>query len=166
MRYLQNDHTNLEWEIHSYPVTEGDGNPCQVILLEQNITEKRKLEAELIQSEKLAAVGELAVGIAHDINNPLTSIIANSQILLADLPEDKTDLLQCAHLIELAGTKATQVVHNLLTSARKVEFEFTSIDLNESIQNALLLLTHEFISRDIKISFNRGNKMLYIFCQR
>ena len=93
MHYLQKDHTNLEWEIHTYPVTEVEGKPRQVILLEQNITEKRMLEAELIQNEKLATVGQLAAGIAHDINNPLTSLIANSQILFADLPKDQTDLL-------------------------------------------------------------------------
>jgi two-component system NtrC family sensor kinase len=159
VHYLQKDQTNLEWEIHTYLVPEIAGKPGQVILLEQNITEKRKLEAELIQSEKLAAVGQLTAGIAHDINNPLTSIIANAQILLEDIPEEQTDLIQCARLIELAGTKATQVVRNLLTSARKEEFEFLPIDINESIQNALILLSHEFISRDIKIIFDRGNEM-------
>ena len=159
MRYLQKDKTNLEWEIHTYPVPVGKEKLRQVILLEQNITEKRKLEAELIQSEKLAAVGQLAAGIAHDINNPLTSIIANAQMLIADLPEGQADLLQSARLIELAGTKATQVVHNLLSSARKEEFEFGQVDLIESIQSALMLLSHEYISRDIKISFDRSYDM-------
>lgn len=159
VHYLQKDQSMLEWEINTYLVPALADKPRQVILLEQNITEKRKLEAELIQSEKLAAVGQLAAGIAHDINNPLTSIIANAQILIADLPEDQTDWLQCAKLIELAGTKATQVVRNLLTTARKEEFQFTPVDLNESIQSALMLLSHEFISRDITICFNRGYEM-------
>jgi two-component system NtrC family sensor kinase len=159
VHYLQKDQSILEWEIHTYLVPENAGKPQQVILLEQNITEKRKLEAELIQSEKLAAVGQLAAGIAHDINNPLTSIIANAQILIADLPVDEPDLQQCAHLIELAGTKASQVVRNLLTSARKEEFQFAPVDINESIQSALMLLSHEFISRDIIICFNRGYEM-------
>jgi two-component system NtrC family sensor kinase len=159
VHYLQKDQSILEWEIHTYLVSEATDKPRQVILLEQNITEKRKLEAELIQSEKLAAVGQLAAGIAHDINNPLTSIIANAQILIADLPEGQPDLLQCARLIELAGTKATQVVRNLLTSARKEEFQFSPVDITESIQRALMLLSHEFISRDINICFNRGYEM-------
>lgn len=163
MRYLQKDQSNLEWEIHSYPVSEMEENPRQVILLEQNITEKRKLEGELIQSEKLAAVGQLAAGIAHDINNPLTSIIANSQILLADIPAEETDLRHCAQLIEMAGSKATNVVRNLLSSVHKEDFSFEPIDLNESIQHSLLLLSHEYVSRDIKICFNRGEEMPLIF---
>lgn len=159
MRYLQKDSSNLEWEIHTYPVPAVDGESRQVILLEQNITEKRKMEAELIQSEKLAAVGQLAAGIAHDINNPLTSIIANAQLIKADLTEDQKDLLQCANLIELAGTKATQVVRNLLSSARREDFSFSPIDLNDSIQTSLMLLSHEFLSREINITFDRGYEM-------
>jgi len=156
---LQKDQSNLEWEIHTYPVAEVENRPRQVILLEQNITEKRRMEAELIQSEKLAAVGQLAAGVAHEINNPLTSIIANAQMLIEDLPEDQVELVQSARLIEIAGIKATQVVKNLLGSVRKEDFDFEPIDLNDSIQGALMLLSHEFLSRQITIAFDRGSEL-------
>jgi len=156
---LQKDQNNLEWEIHTYPVLNVGERPRQVILLEQNITEKRRLEAELIQSEKLAAVGQLAAGVAHEINNPLTSIIANAQMLIEDLPQDQTELIQSARLIEVAGIKATQVVKNLLGSVRKEDFDFEPVDLNESIQSGLMLLSHEFLSRQINVLFDRGSDM-------
>jgi two-component system NtrC family sensor kinase len=156
VHYLQKDRSNQEWEIHAYPVADEDGYCEQVILLEENITEKRRLEAELIQSEKLAAVGQLAAGVAHEINNPLTSIIANAQMLIEDLSNDQEELKQSARLIETAGIKATQVVRNLLGSVRKEEFNFIPLDLNESIQGALMLLSHEFLSNEINILFNRG----------
>ena len=159
VHYLQKDRSNQEWEIHAYPVADEGENCDQVILLEENITEKRRLEAELIQSEKLAAVGQLAAGVAHEINNPLTSIIANAQILAADLPDDQEDLKHSARLIETAGLKATQVVRNLLGSVRKEEFNFTPLDLNESIQSALMLLSHEFLSNEINILFDRGKDL-------
>jgi two-component system, NtrC family, sensor kinase len=159
VHYLQKDRSSQEWEIHAYPVPDEDGRSDQVILLEENITEKRRLEAELIQSEKLAAVGQLAAGVAHEINNPLTSIIANAQMLVDDLPDDQVEMKQSARLIEMAGLKATQVVRNLLGSVRKEEFNFIPLDLNESIQSALMLLSHEFLSNEITIRFDRGKDM-------
>jgi two-component system NtrC family sensor kinase len=159
IHYLQKDQSNQEWEIHTYPVPDEEERANQVILLEQNITEKRRLEAELIQSEKLAAMGQLAAGVAHEINNPLTSIIANAQMLLEDLPQDQVEMIQSAKLIESAGLKATQVVKNILGSVRKEEFIFEPLDLNESIQGALMLLSHEFLSKEINMIFDRGQNM-------
>jgi two-component system NtrC family sensor kinase len=159
LHLLQKDNSNLEWEIRTYPVQGGESDPRQVILLEQNITEKQRMEAELIQSEKLAAVGQLAAGVAHEINNPLTSILANAQMLIEDLPEDREDLQQSARLIEAAGLKATQVVKNLLGSVRKEDFDFEPVDLNDSIQSALMLLSHEFLSRQITVQFQRDSEM-------
>jgi len=76
----------LDWEITTYPINTSEDEVARVILLEQDITQNRLLEAELLQSEKLAAVGQLAAGIAHEINNPLTAVLINSQILLDGRP--------------------------------------------------------------------------------
>ncbi len=149
-QWLSNDQP-VEWEISSFAIQDNASMPIQAILLEQDVTEKRRLEANLIQSEKLAAVGQLAAGVAHEINNPLAAVIANAQLLRRDLPVDADDALESVKLIELAGLRASQVVRNLLGFARKEQYDFSPTDLNETIQNALTLLQHEFVSRPIEL---------------
>lgn len=148
-----------EWDINCYPVTNADGNIEQVILLEQDVTDKRKMEEDLIQNEKLLAIGQLAAGVAHEINNPLTSILANSQMLMLDLDPEQNELLESVTLIEMAARRATKVVENLQSMVRKERFDLQRLDLNESIQNALMLVSHEFMSRQISIRFTPGSGM-------
>jgi len=151
----END-TTTEWEISTYPIVDNNDLVIQAILFEQDVTEKRHLETELIQSEKLAAVGQLAAGVAHEINNPLAAVIANAQILMRDLPNDQEDWMESVKLIETAGQRAGNVVKNLLGLARKELYEFLPIDLNESIRNALNLLSHELLIHPVKIEFDEG----------
>ena len=149
----------LDWETTTYPINTSVDDVERVILLEQDITENRLLEAELLQSEKLAAIGQLAAGIAHEINNPLTAVLINSQILLEDLPEEQKDNIESVKLIEMAAVRASQVIKNLLGLVRKENHEFLKMDLNESIQRALMLVSHEFLTRKINIFFDRAENL-------
>ncbi len=151
-RLWKTDEDPQEWEISTYPIFDDAGRVVQAIVLEQDVTEKRRLEATLAQSEKLAAVGQLAAGLAHEINNPLTAIIANAQILQRELPRDD-DKQELVDLIARAGQRATQVVRNLLDLARKEQYDFAPTDLNDSIRKALALLQHEFVSRSVELIF-------------
>ena len=149
-----------EWEIYTHPVQSMDALPQQVILVEEDITEKRNLESNLIQSEKLAAVGHLAAGVAHEINNPLAAIIANAQILRREMPKDNVDWLDSINLIEMAGARAAQVVSNLLEIAHKeVQTNFEPISLNETIESALSLVNHELTSRSIQVILDLQESM-------
>ncbi len=149
----------IEWDISTFPIMDEKDQVIQTIVIEQDVTEKRNLESNLIQSEKLAAVGQLAAEIAHEINNPLTAIIANSQILRRDIPADNEDLLDSVKLIEMAGTRASQVVRNLLGIARKEKYEFEPINLNETLKNALSLVHHELVGRPIQMQLNLGENL-------
>ncbi|MDD5369534.1 MAG: ATP-binding protein [Anaerolineaceae bacterium] len=151
--WIDNDQA-IDWEISTFPIQNNTGLPIQVIILEQDITEKRRLEANLIQNEKLAAVGQLAAGVAHEINNPLTAIVANAQMLKQDLPQENAELMESVELIEMAGNRASQVVRNLLGFARKDKIELTPIDLNETIRTALFLIQHELASRPITLKID------------
>jgi two-component system NtrC family sensor kinase len=153
-RFWINNDKFIEWDISTYPIFDEKNVVHQTIIVEQDVTDKRNLESNLIQSEKLAAVGQLAAGVAHEINNPLTAIIANAQILRREIPADNVDQLDSVNLIELAGTRASQVVRNLLGIARKEKYELEPTDLNETLQNALTLVQHELVGRPIHIKLD------------
>ncbi|MGD0806130.1 MAG: ATP-binding protein [Anaerolineales bacterium] len=141
-----------EWEISTYPILDEYGEVVQVVLFEEDVTERRRLEANLAQSEKLAAVGQLAAGVAHEINNPLTAVIANAQLMQRAIPPD-SDLQESVELILIAGSRAAQVVRNLLDFARKEQYRFDLMDVNETIRRTLELVQHEVISRSITLKF-------------
>jgi two-component system NtrC family sensor kinase len=142
-----------EWEISTYPILDDAGGVAQVVLFEADVTERHHLEANLAQSEKLAAVGQLAAGVAHEINNPLTAVIANAQLMQRSLPPD-SEMQESVELILIAGSRAAQVVRNLLDFARKEQYRFDRTEINETIRKTLELVQHEVVSRSIVVKFD------------
>ncbi len=156
-----------EWEITTFPIQEMTNVPHQAIVFEQDISEKRGLEANLIQSEKLAAVGQLAAGVAHEINNPLAAVIANAQLMRRELDPNNADALETLHLIETAGVRAAQVVSNLLGIARKeTQYEYEGFSLNENIRGALSLVHHEIVNRSIDVQLSLDDTIPEIIASR
>jgi len=164
-KWVNNDQIT-DWEITTYAILNEMDIPVQVIIFEQDVTVEKRLEANLIQSEKLAAVGQLAAGVAHEINNPLSAVIANAQLLRRDLPQDASDALESVELIETAGLRASQVVRNLLGFARKEQYEFLRIDLNETMLNALALVKHELVMRNIEVETDLAESLPLINASR
>ena len=148
-----------EWDISTFPIFDEQNKVFQATVIGEDVTEKRNLEAHLLQSEKLAAVGELAAGVAHEINNPLTAIIANAQLLRQEIDATNSDLADSVKLIEVAGTRASQVVRNLLGIARKESYELEPVDLNTTIHNALSLVQHELVGRPITVQLELSEDM-------
>lgn len=109
----------------------------------RNITERRRLEQQLIHAEKLSAIGQLVAGVAHELNNPLTSISGYTQLLLRDtsLAEPLRDDLR--H-INTQAERAARIVRNLLVFAREHKPERTLISLNEVVRNTLSLRAYQF----------------------
>jgi two-component system NtrC family sensor kinase len=94
--------TFVHWEITTVPIREDSNAINQVIVFEEDVTEKWILEANLIQSEKMASIGQLAANVAHEINNPLAAIIANAQLLMRDLSDADDNTIDSLKLIETA----------------------------------------------------------------
>jgi len=140
-------------DIASYPVLNEEKNIVQAIMVENDITEKRRLEDSLIQNEKMAAVGQLAAGMAHEINNPLAAIIANAQLIMRGA-KDNADILESADLIEQAGVRASQTIRDLLRFSRQESYTFTETDLNESIEKVASLLQFKLVKKNARINLD------------
>ncbi len=106
------------------------------IVIIKDITEKKKMEEQLVQSEKLRALGEMASGVAHDFNNALTAILGNTQLLLYTAKgEDAKETMQT---IEKVAKDSARTVRRLQDFTRKSSHqEFFRIDLNSVVQDAI-----------------------------
>jgi len=137
----------------SEPPSPGAGEGQQVervVIVVRNVTEERVLEASLVQSEKMAAIGTLAAGFAHEINNPMTVISANAQILSEDIPE-KHPSHGSIELIDRASKRASRIVRNLLDFSRSEGFESVPLDVNLSLSEAVALVDTQLRKANVQI---------------
>lgn len=131
----------------------------RVILLQQSEDEQRRLYSQLLQAQKMEAVGRLAGGVAHDFNNILTSILGYSQIIKMKLPDDHP-LKEKAENIYTSGLKAAALTRQLLTFSRKQAMEMRVVNLNLIIKDMgkmLKRLIGEDIEIDLKVDGPVGN---------
>lgn len=133
-----------------YDKTKPEGHPQGGVIgymdISRDITRRKHMEQQmqaaqtkLTQAARLAAIGELASGIAHQISNPLTTIIADAQILLSTLP-DVHPGRESAKAIEQAGWRTQQVVQHLMEFARPAADTLETLSLNQTIEKALILV--------------------------
>jgi two-component system NtrC family sensor kinase len=118
--------------------------------LQQRMTELRETQAQLVQSAKMAAVGELAAGVAHEINTPLTSVLGYSEFLLEYLPPDDPNHKRLATIVRQAG-QARDVVEHLLEFSRQTQPHRELVSLDRLVQESLMLVRQQMKNRRIAI---------------
>jgi len=124
----------------------------------KDINNEKMLQQQLIQSEKLSAIGELIAGIAHELNNPLTGVMGYSQLL--QLRKDLDDRAkENLHKINNLALRCQKIVQNLLSFARKQKPERTLTDINEIIEKTVELRSYELQVNNIEIQRNLNRKL-------
>ena len=115
---------------------------------------EKKLEEthlQLVSSEKMASLGKLAAGIAHEINNPLGGILIYSSLLMEDLPPDDPKKPDLEKIVQEAG-RCKEIVKSLLEFARQTEPKKESVDINRAITGGLFFLENQALFHNIRIT--------------
>ena len=120
-------------QLSVYGIPGEDGEPALLLALIEDTAEERRMQQQLVQSGKLAAIGELAAGVAHEINNPLFAILGLTEFLLKEA-EPGSKALQRLELIQQTGLEIKEIVRALLDFARENAEERHVVPLEEVVQ--------------------------------
>ena len=123
--------------------------PGSAVLVFEDQTERRRLQEQLIQSEKMSAIGQLIAGVAHDLNNPLASVVGFSDFLaeLGDIPPQFAEPLQ---VIRQEAERAATIVKNLLSFARSQEGERKRQPIGSILESTLALLRNQLMANKVE----------------
>ncbi len=133
--------------------------------LQTRIQAQMDAERKLIQAEKLAAVGEMAAGIAHELNNPLTTVTGFTELVLEELPagaSSRSDL----EMVLKEARRARDVVRRLLDFSRRSESERTRVDLNQLVHDALSLTKHLLHTSGVQLELQLAEKLPWVLVDR
>ncbi|HEX8815562.1 MAG TPA: PAS domain S-box protein [Terriglobales bacterium] len=134
------------------PMYEADSGPNGVIVSLHDITVEKKFEQQIIQSERLAAMGQMIGGFAHELNNPLTGILGMSELLQDnEMPEEARKQLVT---LQQQARRAADIVQNLLYFSRPPAPGQSQIDLNELLQRTLHLHAYSLRKSNITVEFD------------
>src|SRR5215207_4094775 len=126
-----------------------EADPPSALLVGRDMTHEREMRVRLMESDRLAAVGELVAGVAHEVNNPLSSISAFAQLLLRD--EDLTPAhRESIEVIRAETTRASQVVKDLLTFARRSEPRREPLDVNGVVARTLRMRQYQLSEASVR----------------
>jgi len=131
-------------------VDEAGGAPAAAVTLVTDLSERRRFEQQMVQSGKLAAIGELAAGVAHEINNPLFAILGLVEFLLKEV-EPGTKPHDRLKLIQQTGLEIKDVVRALLDFARERSDEFETAELRDVVGQTVDLLRRTSLHKEIEL---------------
>jgi len=150
-------HKQGEWRrlrCHFSPLFNENGKIEGVVISGRDITEMKRLEEQLIQAEKLAAMGQMLAGVAHELNNPLTAILGASELLRdrAGVDDNTKRQLEMTHR---QARRAARIVQNLLEFSRPAAPQKKTLDLNAIVDRTLQLHEHSLKRNAVSVDFRQ-----------
>ena len=152
----------LYLDITATPIEDLLSDNSRALVFIRDVTEKRLQELQLVQAEKLSSIGILAAGVAHEINNPLTSVAGYAEALLRRFRDESTlssdprleDFSRYLQVIIRESYRCKGIIDSLLSFSRKSDGSFCSVDLNGILQEVLELVRHKSRYEKIEVRTN------------
>jgi signal transduction histidine kinase len=141
------------WDVRTFPIEEGEGQVGNVIEIATDITEKLTLQAETVRVSHLASLGELAAGVAHEINNPINGIINYAQVLIDD-GNGMSEEVDILNRIIKEGNRIATIVRSLLSFARETRAEKAPFHVHEILSETLALSGRQMEKDGIILKLN------------
>ena len=148
MKGVKKDGSKFDIQIVSVPTTY-EGQPAIQTHI-RDITVKKYLEEQLTRTEKLAALGQLAAGVAHEINNPLGGILVFSYLLLEDLEKDRPERAQVEKIVREA-TRCKDIIQGLLEFSRHMPSKMVPLDINALLEEVISLVGNHLLFQNIRL---------------
>lgn len=165
---LRKDDTLKHYRITAAPLFNENGGFDRILELIQDITQEKELQSHLIHSSKFAAIGELASGIAHEINNPLGSIAVCAKEISDALNTDNvskksmSEIKDCLGGIKEEINRCKRITTGLLQFARKSVHRRIPVDINQLLESVIKLVRYNAESHQKKINLHLTSKLLII----
>ena len=171
-RVMAGDSGDLEFEViaktgvrrwlrtHAAPLRDGNGKITSVLAISRDITEQRELEAQLRQSQKMEAIGQLAGGIAHDFNNILTIIHGFATTLLDNDAGTESRRIATEHIVE-ASERAAGLTRQLLAFGRRQVMQTRDVDLNDLVAS-LAKMVQRVLGEDINLQLQLSARPIFV----
>jgi len=148
-RKIDRGHGDEYFNLAFFPITNGEKGLLGITILVENVTEKEKLRHKLAEYEKLSALSQLALGAAHEINNPLLGISSFLEIQMEETTDPQKK--QQMEVVLENVYRISQTIRGLLDFARPAPPRFTRINLNQAIRDTLSFLSHQPIFKKVQI---------------
>ena len=150
VRHKQGDWRRIRFNFS--PLSDEKGNIEGVVLSGRDVTDLKRLEEQLIQAEKLAAMGQMLAGVAHELNNPLTAVLGVTELLRERAPADESFRRQL-DLTHRQARRAARIVQNLLEFSRPASAQKKLLDVNNLIERTFQLHEHSLRRNNIEVDF-------------